>query len=98
MVSLSQYFNVIIPNTLYLVLDFQNLQNDHLHENSRISRVLLDFPILVELIEEMMFSRYHLISDNEKWSEDALDFHSCALSGSLETLMNVRSHYPQIKT
>ncbi|KAH8674434.1 hypothetical protein BGZ60DRAFT_404015 [Tricladium varicosporioides] len=73
-----------------LALDFQELQHDHLHENSKVSEVLLDFPILAELIEEMMLSRYHLTSDDEKWSEDALSFLSCTLSGSLEALINVR--------
>jgi hypothetical protein len=54
-----------------------------------MSQVLLDLPILAEIIEEMMLSRYHLISDDESWSKDALDFLSCTLSGSLESLMSV---------
>ena len=54
-----------------------------------MSQVLLDLPILAEIIEEMMLSRYHLTSDDESWSKDALDFLSCTLSGSLESLMNV---------
>jgi hypothetical protein len=37
-----------------------------------------------------MLPRYHLTSDDERWSEDALGFLSCALSGTLESLMNVR--------
>ena len=57
-----------------------------------MSQALLDFPILAELIEDMMLSRYHLVSDDEKWSEDALSFLSCTLSGSLETLVKVRDY------
>lgn len=54
-----------------------------------MSQVLLDLPILAEIIEEMMLSRCHFTSDDESWSKDALDFLSCTLSGSLESLMNV---------
>ena len=89
--SSSQLFNVIKPDTFHSVLDLQKLQHDHLYESSKVSQVLLDFPVIAELIEEMMLSRYHLTSDDEKWSEDALSFLSCALSGSLESLMNVRA-------
>ncbi|XMA20784.1 hypothetical protein WAI453_013575 [Rhynchosporium graminicola] len=67
-----------------IILDLQHLERDHLHQSPKTSQVLLDFPILAELIEDMMLSRYHLTS---KWSEDALDFLSCTLTGSLETLM-----------
>ncbi|RDL36258.1 uncharacterized protein BP5553_06870 [Venustampulla echinocandica] len=70
-----------------LVLDLQQVQHDHLHEGSKVSQVLLDFPILAELIEDMMLSRYHLTPNDIMWSEDALSFLSCTLSGSLETLM-----------
>jgi hypothetical protein len=59
-----------------------------------VPQILLDFPILAEVIEDMMLSRYHLTSEDEKLSEDALSFLSCTLSGSLETLMKVRDHYP----
>jgi hypothetical protein len=83
-------FNIIKLDMFYLVLDLQKLQYDHLYEGSKASQVLLDFPILAEVIEEMMLSRYHLTSSDEKWSEDALSFLSCTLSGSLDTLMNVR--------
>ena len=54
-----------------------------------MSQVLLDFPILAELIEDMMLSRYHHTSESEKWSADALDFLACAVSGSLESLVKV---------
>jgi len=91
LVSLSQYSNRIKHNTSS-VLDLQKLQHNHLHEGSKVSQVLLDFPILAELVEDMMLSRYHLTSDDEKWSKDALSFLSCTLSGSLETLMKVRGY------
>ena len=51
----------------------------------------MDFPILAEIIEEMMLSRYHLTSDDERWSKEALDFLSCTLEGSFESLINIRS-------
>lgn len=73
-----------------LALDLQKLRHDHLHESPRVSQILLDCPIIVDMIEEMMLSRLHLAPDDEKWFADAQDFLSCALSGSLETLMNVR--------
>ena len=92
--SSSQHFDFIKPDTFHSVLDVQNLQHDHLHESSKVSQVLLDFPIIAELIEEMMLSRYHLTSGDEQWSEDAISFLSCALSGSLESLMNVRGQQP----
>jgi hypothetical protein len=72
-----------------IVLSLQELQQDSLHENLKVSQVLLDFPIVAELIEEMMLSRCHLISDNENWSENALDFLLCTLTGSLEALRKV---------
>jgi hypothetical protein len=65
------------------------MKHDPLYEGPRVSQVLLDFPILAEIIEDMMLSRYHLTSDDERWSEDALAFLSCALSGTLESLLNV---------
>ena len=76
----------------FAVLDLPNLEYNDTDKTSRTSHVMLDFPILVELIEEMMLSRYHFTSDDERWSKDILSFLSCALSGSLESLMNVRDH------
>jgi hypothetical protein len=67
-------------------LDLRKLKYDDLYESPKVSQVLLDFPILAEIIEEMMLS-----SDDERWSKDALDFLSCTLLGSLESLMNVRN-------
>lgn len=74
---------------LVKVLDPRKIKYDDLYESPKISQVLLDFPILAEIIEEIMLSRYHLTPDDEKWSKDALDFLSCALEGSFESLMNV---------
>ncbi|KAH8799383.1 hypothetical protein F5884DRAFT_758410 [Xylogone sp. PMI_703] len=82
-----------LAGEIKLVLDFQTLYHDHLYEGSKTSQVLLDFPILAELIEEMILTRYHLTPDDEKWSEDALSFLSCTLSGSLESLVNVRDDW-----
>ncbi|MAD81879.1 MAG: hypothetical protein CL912_02855 [Deltaproteobacteria bacterium] len=69
----------------FLVPDVQ-LERDHLHQSPKSSQVLLDFPIIAELIEDMMLSRFHLSS---KWSEHALGFLSCTLTGSLENLKQV---------
>ncbi len=73
------------------VLDLRKLKYNDLYESPKVSQVLLDFPILAEIIEEMMLSSYHLLSDEERWSKDALDFLSCSVEGSFESLMNVRS-------
>jgi len=51
--------------------------------------VLLDFPLLAEVIEEMMLPQYHLISNNKAWSQEALSFLSCSLLDLVETLMKV---------
>ncbi len=90
------YLAVLIrfKSNTFLVLDLQKIQRDYLYEGSKAPQVLLDFPILTEVIEDMMLSRYHLTSNDEKLSEDALDFLSCTLSGSLETLIKVRGYYP----
>ena len=68
-----------------------NITDSPTADNNRSSEILLDFPILAEAIEEMMLSRVHLASEDEKWSEDAKNFLSCTLSGSLKSLMKVRS-------
>ena len=91
MVGLSHTQNVIKAHPHIKVLDLQKLKYDNLYESPKVSQVLLDFPILAEIIEEMMLSRYHLTSDDERWSKEALDFLSCTLEGSFESLMNVRS-------
>lgn len=72
------------------MLDPDNIKYDLLHESLRTSQAILDYPIFAEIIEEMMLSRYHLASDDDRLSEDARSFLSCTLSGSMERLMNVR--------
>jgi hypothetical protein len=54
-----------------------------------VCRLLLHYPLLAEIIEEMILSSYHLASDDDRRSEEALSFLSCTFSGSLESLMNV---------
>ncbi|KAH6698104.1 hypothetical protein BKA61DRAFT_622661 [Leptodontidium sp. MPI-SDFR-AT-0119] len=81
-----------LDGDIKLVLDPRELKYDGLYESPKVSQVLLDFPILAEIIEEMMLSRYHLAPDDEKWSRDAIDFISCTLEGSFESLINVRSN------
>ena len=55
----------------------------------KLSHALLDFPFLAGIAEEMMLPRYHLTSDDEAWSREALSFLSYSLSYSIETLMKV---------
>jgi hypothetical protein len=71
------------------VLDFQSLRYDNLLESIGESHVLLDIPVLAEIVEEMMLSRYHITSGDDMCSEEALSFLSCTLSGSLQSLMKV---------
>ncbi|CZT52252.1 uncharacterized protein RSE6_13541 [Rhynchosporium secalis] len=77
-----------LDGDIKIVLDPRDLKYDSLQESPKVSQVLLDFPILAEMIEEMMLSRYHLTPDDDKWSWDAVDFLSCTLEGSIESLMN----------
>lgn len=58
--------------------------------NAKTSHALLDVPFLADIVEEMLLPRYHLQGD-ESWSENALEFLSCCMSGSIETLLKVRS-------
>jgi hypothetical protein len=83
--------DIITAHLSVTVLDLRKLKYNDLYESPKISQVLLDFPILAEIIEEMMLSSYHATSGNERWSKDALDFLSCTVEGSFESLMNVRS-------
>jgi hypothetical protein len=46
-------------------------------------------PVLAEMIEDMILSRYHHTSDDQRWSKEALSFLSCSISGSLQSLMSV---------
>ena len=91
LVGFSDIYHTVYADKLVKVLDPRELKYDALYESPKISQVLLDFPILAEIIEEMMLSRYHLTPDDENWSRDAIDFISCTLEGSFESLMNVRS-------
>jgi hypothetical protein len=51
---------------------------------------------MADVVQEMMLPRYHLKDSDESWSPDALDFLSCCLSGSIESLVAVRiSFAPQ---
>ena len=80
---------ITVPNMCNSVLDPKNIRHDPLHHSTITSEILLDFPILAEAIEEMMLSRYNDTSEGERWSEDARNFLSCTLSGSLKSLMKV---------
>jgi hypothetical protein len=69
------------------VLDPWHYEEDINCKDPKYSHALLDFPLLAEVAEEMMLPRYHLTSENEAWSREALSFLSCSLSESLESLM-----------
>jgi hypothetical protein len=75
---------------LFLVLDLDQYQRKALDETAKLSHALLDLPYLADIVEEMLLPRYHL-GGEEAWSEDALEFLSCCLSGSIEGLLAVRN-------
>jgi hypothetical protein len=58
-------------------------------ENPRVSQALLEMPVLAEMIEIMILSRYHHTSDDQRWSKELLSFLGCSISGSLQSLMDV---------
>lgn len=72
------------------VLHPNNIRDVPATDDPGRSEILLDFPILAEAIEEMMLSRHRPASGDDRWSEDAKNFLSCSLSGSLKNLMKVR--------
>ena len=74
-----------------LVLDLPQYEQVASVENPRLTHGLLDLPFLAETVEEMVLPRYHLEEVNEAWSREALEFLLCSLSGSVESLVNVRS-------
>jgi hypothetical protein len=83
------HFSLVRWTNLYLVLDMEQYEREASDESAKLSHALLDLPYLAEIVEEMLLPRYHL-GDDESWSKDALEFFSCCLSGSIETLLNVR--------
>lgn len=80
-----------------LALNLEQYQQKALDESPGHSHALLDLPYLAEIVEEMLLPRYHLI-DDEAWSQEALEFFSCCLSGSIETLLTVRIQTNHIET
>ena len=78
------------PQLTSSVLDLEHYEQVAV-ENPKLAHSLLDLPFLAETVEEMMLSRYHLEGVGEAWSREALEFLSCSLSGSVESLVNVRS-------
>ena len=93
MVSPSHTQDVIRAYLSIKVLDLRKLKYNDLYESPKVLQVLLDFPILAEIIEEMMLSSSHLNSGDERWSKDALNFLSYTVEGSFESLINVRSYF-----
>ena len=92
MVGFSDTYHTVYADKLVKVLDHRELKYDALYESPKLSQVLLDFPILAQIIEERMLSRYHLTPNDENWSRDAIGFISCTLEGWFESLMNMRSN------
>ena len=74
------------------MLDPENIRHESSSHSTGTSEALLDFPILAEAIEEMMLSRYDDSSDDKRWSEDARNFLSCTLSGTLKNIMKVEMY------
>jgi hypothetical protein len=83
-------YNLANPS-IFAVLDSEHYSSNATKEDLRVSHALLDLPFLAEIVEEMMLPRYHLEEDGESWSPDALAFLSCSLSGSIESLLKVKS-------
>lgn len=61
----------------------------HQEQNLRVAQALLEMPLVAEMIEGMILSRYHHTSDDQRWSKEVLSFLGCSISGSLQSLMNV---------
>ena len=61
----------------------------HQEQNLRVAQALLEMPLLAEMTEDMILSRYHHTSDDQRWSKEVLSFLGCSISGSLQSLMNV---------
>jgi hypothetical protein len=70
------------------VLDLEQYGRKASDESLRLAHALLDLPYMAEIVEEMLLLRYRP-DDDEALSKDALDFVSCCLSGSIESLMKV---------
>ena len=60
LVDFSDTYHTVYADKLVKVLDHRELKYDALYESPKLSQVLLDFPILAQIIEERMLSRYHL--------------------------------------
>ena len=60
LVGFSDIYHTVYADKLVKVLDHRELKYDALYESPKLSQVLLDFPILAQIIEERMLSRYHL--------------------------------------
>jgi len=70
------------------VLDLEQYGRKASDESLRLTHALLDLPYMAEIVEEMLLLRCRL-DDDKVWSKDTLDFVSCCLSGSIESLMKV---------
>ncbi len=68
-----------------LVLDLKQYGRKSSDQSLTLAHALFDLPYMAKIVEEMLLLRFK----NEAWPADALDFVSCCLSGSVQSLMRV---------
>jgi hypothetical protein len=77
---------ISIDGSIKIILDLEQYGRKASGESLRLKHALLDLPCIAEIVEEILLLRCN-IDDNLAWSKDALDFVSCCLSGSIESLI-----------
>ncbi|CZT07747.1 uncharacterized protein RCO7_11237 [Rhynchosporium graminicola] len=66
-----------------IVLDLAQYGRKASDESTRFAHALLDLPFIAQIVEEMLLLRY----EQEEWPESVMDFLSCCLTGSIQSLM-----------
>ena len=67
------------------VLDLEQYGRRASDESCRFAHALLDLPFMAKIVEEMLLLRY----EEDVWPEKVIDFVSCCLTGSIQSLMRV---------
>ncbi|TGO07233.1 hypothetical protein BTUL_0306g00120 [Botrytis tulipae] len=76
-----------INGDVRIALNFKQYTHKRKHSNLNLLHSFLDLPFLAEIVEDMMLPRYHLIEEKDAWSDEALQFLSCCISGSIESML-----------
>ncbi|KFY17984.1 hypothetical protein V492_00234 [Pseudogymnoascus sp. VKM F-4246] len=87
-------FRLSVNGTIKLRLDLENVGHREV-ENPMFAPVLLELPVLEEIIGAMIISRYHTSAD-QGCSKEALSFLSWSRSGSLQNLLDVVVYQPLV--